>query len=96
VRAVVGYLRAHRGQRFASTIAVVPMSEAFVRNIEQFANDEPLTSFLFRRESVRMMSLLRSFRKREGVRYVGKAPEKARVMPSGAVAASPAGPIRGS
>ena len=28
VRAVVGYLRVHRGQRFASTAAVVPMSEA--------------------------------------------------------------------
>ena len=35
-RAVVGYLHVHRGQRFASTTAVVPMSEAFVRNIEQF------------------------------------------------------------
>src|SRR3954466_596387 len=34
--AVVGY----RGQRFASTTAVVPMSEAFVRNIEQFVADE--------------------------------------------------------
>ena len=40
VRAVVGYLRVHRGQRFASTTAVVPMSEAFVRNIEQFVADE--------------------------------------------------------
>src|SRR3954447_21047210 len=40
VGAVVGYLRGHRGQRFASTAAVVPMSEAFVRNIEQFVADE--------------------------------------------------------
>ena len=39
-RAVVGYLHVHRGQRFASTTAVVPMSEAFVRNIEQFVADE--------------------------------------------------------
>ena len=38
--AVVGYLHVHRGQRFASTTAVVPMSEAFVRNIEQFVADE--------------------------------------------------------
>src|SRR4051794_6447170 len=29
--AVVGYLHVHRGQRFASTTAVVPMSEAFFR-----------------------------------------------------------------
>ena len=40
VGAVVGYLRVHRGQRFASTTAVMPMTEAFVRNIEQFVNDE--------------------------------------------------------
>src|SRR5579863_7357235 len=31
VGAVVGYLRVHRGQRFASTTAVTPMTEAFVR-----------------------------------------------------------------
>jgi hypothetical protein len=28
VGAVVGYLRVHRGQRFASTMAVMPMTEA--------------------------------------------------------------------
>jgi hypothetical protein len=36
----VGYLRVHRGQRFASTTAVTPMTEAFVRNIDQFINHE--------------------------------------------------------
>jgi hypothetical protein len=40
VGAVVGYLRVHRGQRFASTAAVTPMTEAFVRNIDQFVNHE--------------------------------------------------------
>ena len=40
VGAVVGYLRVHRGQRFASTTAVTPMTEAFVRNIDRFVNDE--------------------------------------------------------
>ena len=40
VGAVVGYLRVHRGQRFASTMAVMPMTEAFIRNIDQFAYDE--------------------------------------------------------
>jgi hypothetical protein len=38
VGSVVGYLRVHRGQRFASTTAVTPMTEAFVRNIDQFVN----------------------------------------------------------
>jgi hypothetical protein len=32
VGAVVGYVRVHRGQRFASTTAVTPTTEAFVRN----------------------------------------------------------------
>jgi hypothetical protein len=40
VGATVGYLRVHHGQRFASTTAVAPMSEAFVRNIEQFVAAE--------------------------------------------------------
>src|SRR5215831_17184629 len=40
VGAVVGYLRVHHGQRFASTAAVTPMTEAFVRNIDAFVNTE--------------------------------------------------------
>ena len=56
VGAVVGYLRVHRGQRFASTTAVVPMSEAFVRNIEQFVDDEGIDLVSFRSENARMMS----------------------------------------
>jgi hypothetical protein len=75
VRAVVGYLRVHRGQRFASTAAVVPMSESFVRNIEQFVNDEVIDLVSFKRERKDDVTqrYLRRFRKREGVLYVGKA-----------------------
>ena len=83
VRAVVGYLRVHRGQRFASTTAVVPMSEAFVRNIEQFVDDEAIDLVSFQKRERKddiTRRYLRSFRKREGVLYVGKAQEKARVM----------------
>src|SRR5215468_8327350 len=36
VGAIVGYLRVHHGQRFASTTAVAPMTEAFVRHVEEF------------------------------------------------------------
>jgi hypothetical protein len=42
VGAVVGYLRVHRGQRFASTAAVTPMTEAFVRSIERFVSTEDI------------------------------------------------------
>jgi hypothetical protein len=83
VGAVVGYLRGHRGQRFASTAAVVPMSEAFVRNIEQFVADERVDLVSFdkkqRKDDV-TQTYLKSFRRNEGVLYVGKAQEKARVM----------------
>ena len=40
VGGMLGYLRVHRGQRFASTTAVAPMTEAFVHNIEQFIVSE--------------------------------------------------------
>jgi len=83
VGAVVGYLRGHHGQRFASTAAVVPMSEAFVRNIEQFVADERIDLVSFnkreRKDDV-TQKYLRSFGRSEGVLYVGKAQEKARVM----------------
>src|SRR4051812_37248355 len=81
--AVVGYLHVHRGQRFASTTAVVPMSEAFVRNIEQFVADEGIDLVSFakgeRKDDV-TQKYLRRFHRRKGVLYVGKAQEKARVM----------------
>src|SRR6476661_10221734 len=70
VGAVVGYLRVHRGQRFASTTAVTPMTEAFVRNIEQFVDDEAIDLVSFgkreRKDDV-TQRYLRSFRKREGI-----------------------------
>ena len=83
VGAVVGYLRVHRGQRFASTTAVTPMTEAFVRNIDQFVNDEGVDLVAFqkgqRKDDV-TQKYVRKFTRREGVLYVGKAQEKARVM----------------
>jgi hypothetical protein len=83
VGATVGYLRVHRGQRFASTAAVAPMSEAFVRNIEQFVAAEGIDAIAFekgQRKDDITQAYLRKFRKREGVLYVGKAQEKARIM----------------
>src|ERR1700687_1274021 len=83
VGATVGYLRKHRGQRFASTTAVAPMTEAFIRNIEQFVQHEgvDLVSFAKRqRKDEVTQQYLRRFKATEGVLYVGKAQEKARVM----------------
>jgi hypothetical protein len=83
VGAVVGYLQVHRGQRFASTAALTPMTEAFVRNIDQFINHEGIDLVAFqkwqRKDDV-TQKYLRRFTQCEGVLYVGKAQEKARVM----------------
>ncbi len=83
VGAVVGYLRVHRGQRFASTAAVAPMTEAFVRTIEEFVDREGIDLVTFgkrqRKDDVTQQRL-RRFEGTEGVLYVGKAQEKARVM----------------
>jgi hypothetical protein len=80
VGAVVGYLRVHRGQRFASTTAVTPMTEAFVRNIDQFINHEGVDLVAFqkwqRKDDV-TQKYLRRFTQCEGVLYVGKAQEGA-------------------
>ena len=83
VGATVGYLRKHRGQRFASTTAVAPMTEAFIRNIEEFVDRQgiDLVSFVKRqRKDDVTQQYLRRFEATEGVLYVGKAQEKARVM----------------
>jgi DNA-binding PadR family transcriptional regulator len=83
VGAVVGYVRVHKGQRFASTTAVAPMTDAFVRNIEDFVNNEGIDLVTFekwqRKDDV-TQKYLRRFTKSEGVLYVGKAQEKARIM----------------
>src|SRR5260370_1641001 len=61
----------------------MPMTEAFVRNIEQFVNNEGVDVVAFqkgqRKDDV-TQKYLRRFTQREGVLYVGKAQEKARVI----------------
>jgi len=83
VGGIVWYLRKHRGQRFASTATVAPMSGAFVARIEQFIEEEGLELVSFRKgerkDEITQKHLAR-FRGREGVLYVGRAQEKARVF----------------
>jgi hypothetical protein len=83
VGGVVWYLRQHRGQRFASTATVAPMTEAFVARITQFIEAEGLELVSFRkgqRKDEVTQQYLARFHGREGVLYVGRAQEKARVM----------------
>ncbi len=82
VGGVVGYLHAQHKQRFASTVAVAPMTAAFVAAIERFATTNGIDVVPFergqRKDDVTHQYLAR-FRGREGVLYIGKAQEKARV-----------------
>lgn len=98
--AVAGYLRGHRGQRFASTAAVAPMTAAFVDTIEQFVADQKVDLVSFGKGQHKddiTQDYLQRFSANEGVLYVGKAQERARVMRrNGAAAGLAAAPIRGS
>src|SRR3979411_2055781 len=83
VGAVVGYLRVHRGQRFASTTDVAPMTEAFVRNIEGFVNNEGIDLVAFekwQRKDDITQKYLRRFTRNAGQLYFGRVKEKARIM----------------
>jgi hypothetical protein len=83
VGGVVGYLHAHHGQRFASTVAITPMTAAFVKAIEQFAERHGVDVVNFRkgqRKDEVTREYLAGFEQTEGVLYIGKAQEKARVV----------------
>ena len=80
---VVWYLRGHLGQRFASTAAVAPKTDTFVASIERFVADHGVDMVSFakhqRKDDV-TQQYLRRFDADEGVLYVGRAQEKARVV----------------
>ena len=98
---VVWYLRGHRGQRFASTAGVAPMTEAFVADIERFVADQgvELVSFSKRqRKDDVTQQYLQRFDANEGVLYVGQGPGEGPRLAHRASTQRhrPAGPIRGS
>ena len=83
VGGVVWYLRGHLGQRFASTATVAPKTTAFVKAVERFVADcgVDLVSFgKHQRKDDITQEYLRHFEADEGVLYVGRAQEKARVV----------------
>jgi hypothetical protein len=73
----------HRGNRFASSVQMGPMSHAFVRSIERFAEQEGIAIVKFRkgqRKDEVAQEYLQRFEGEEGVLFIGKAQEKARVV----------------
>lgn len=79
VGGVVWFLRDHLGQRFASTATVAPRTEAFVKEIGRFAGRHGIDVVSFAKGEVTQRYLARS-RRRDGVLYIGRAQEKARVV----------------
>jgi hypothetical protein len=83
VGGVVWYLRGHLGQRFASTATVAPKTVAFVANIERFVAQQGVDLVSFgkhqRKDDITQQYLQR-FDADEGILYVGRAQEKARVV----------------
>jgi len=84
-RGVVGFFRFHRGHAFASNALMAPMTRAFVEEIERFAEREGVAILSFakgqRKDDV-AKRYLAGFEGEEGVLFIGKAQEKARVFRS--------------
>ena len=77
------FFRKVRGNPVPSSALMEPMTRAFVRSIERFAGREgvDLVRFeRFERKDDRTKEYLREFAGTEGVLYIGKAQEKARVL----------------
>jgi hypothetical protein len=80
---IAHFFREHRGHRFASSALMAPVTRAFVTSIERFAEHEGIELFAFnkgeRKDDV-AQAYLREFHCKEGVLFIGKAQEKARVV----------------
>ena len=80
---VVWYLRGHLGQLFASTAGVAPKTDRFVASIDKFAAERGVDIVGFkkgqRKDDVTQQYLLENVAT-EGVLYIGRAQEKARVV----------------
>jgi hypothetical protein len=82
VEGVVGFFRRHRGDAFASSALMEPITARFVESLEQFALAEDIPLITFRkgeRKDDVAAEIRKSFDRDEGVYFIGKAQEKARI-----------------
>jgi len=80
VLGVVGFFREHHGATFASSALMEPLTTAFVKALERFAQTEgvPLLTFTHgQRKDEVAHEYLATFQGEEGVLFIGKAQEKA-------------------
>lgn len=80
---VAWFFRSHRGQTFASSALMEPMSKSFVAGIEAFVKSEQIPIITFqkgqRKDDIAKQMRV-GFDQDEGVVFVGKAQEKAPVI----------------
>jgi hypothetical protein len=79
---VVGFLRKHRGHPIASSALLQPISDAFIRSIEQLAQQQGIPVIPFakgQRKDEVAQEHLAHFEGEEGILFIGKAQEKATV-----------------
>ena len=80
---VATFFRKHRGQPFASSVLMAPISQAFIVAIEAFVAEHRVPLIPFekgQRKDEVMAAHLARFTEPEGVLFVGKAQEKATVF----------------
>lgn len=80
---VASFFRYHRGNQFASSALMDPISKAFVEEMESFAKREEVPIVSFRkgqRKDEVTAEYLKAFDRDEGVLYIGKAQEKTSVF----------------
>ena len=80
VAGVIGFFREQRGATFASSALMEPITTAFVKALERFAQTEgvPLVTFKpGQRKDEVAQAYLATFQGEEGVLFIGKAQEKA-------------------
>jgi hypothetical protein len=82
-RGVASFFRFHRGQTFASSALMEPISASFIRDVEAFVEDNGIPLLTFAKKQ-RKDDIAADYRKRfqggEGVLFVGKAQEKTPVF----------------
>jgi hypothetical protein len=80
---VAAFLVKHRGNRFASSVLMDPISKTFIGKLEAFARERGLDVVSFEKGQ-RKDDVAAEYRKRfvgrQGVLFIGKAQEKARVF----------------
>jgi hypothetical protein len=79
---VVGFFRRHRGEAFASSVLMDPMTRRFVDSIEQLALAEDIPLIIFakgeRKDDV-AAEIRKGFTRNEGVYFIGKSQERATI-----------------